>query len=68
MDRETNISVKQSTPTTGQVLLHSPDQSRISMIGQRLRNDSTPTSRQRYVDFFGIKVGFLKSISKVELT
>ena len=44
---ETNISVKQSTPTTGQVLLQSPDQSRISMIGQRFRNDSTPTSRQR---------------------
>jgi len=43
---ETNISVKQSTPTTGQVLLQSPDQSRISMIGQRFRNDSTPTSRQ----------------------
>jgi len=44
---ETDISVKQSTPTTGQILLQSPDQSRISMIGQRYRNDSTPTSRQR---------------------
>ena len=44
---ETNISVKQSTPTTGQILLQSPDQSRISMIGHRFRNDSTPTSRQR---------------------
>ena len=46
---EFSVSVKQSTPTVvNEVQVWSPEQSRISVFGDRIRLDSTPkTSRSR---------------------
>ena len=47
---EFSMSVKQSTPTVlvNEIQVWSPEQSRISVVGDRIRLDSTPkTSRSR---------------------
>ena len=46
---EFSVSVKQSTPTVvNEIQVWSPEQSRISVFGDRIRLDSTPkTSRSR---------------------